>query len=113
MSQISKQGAAIVRQNVERPLRVMWEHIESEGLSEKCKDAYYHIFKFLDEVDTWENIVTCCHSCNQSKAHSPWKEWYLSQDFFSMDKYNKIIEWMKPEPAKNLFLYKPRKNNVS
>ena len=64
-------------------------------------------------TDFTKNVVCCCHSCNQSKSHSPWKEWYLSQDFFSMDKYNKIIEWMKPEPAKNLFLYKPRKNNVS
>ena len=58
MSQISKQGAAAVRQNVEKPLRVMWEHIENKGLSEKCKDAYSHIFKFLDEVDTWENSET-------------------------------------------------------
>ena len=58
MSQISKQGADAVRKNVERPLRVMWEHIESEGLSEKCNDAYSHIFKFLDEVDGWDNNVT-------------------------------------------------------
>jgi hypothetical protein len=58
MSQISKQGAALVRQNVERPLRVMWEIIESKGLSEKCKDAYSHVFKFLDEVDGWDNNVS-------------------------------------------------------
>ena len=58
MSQISKQGATLVRENVERPLRVMWEHIESKGLSEKCKDAYAHIFKFLDDVDSWDNNVT-------------------------------------------------------
>ena len=58
MSQISKQGAATVRKNVENPLRVMWEHIESKGLSEECKDAYAHIFKFLDEVDGWDNNVT-------------------------------------------------------
>jgi predicted restriction endonuclease len=64
-------------------------------------------------TDFTKNVVCCCHSCNQSKAHSPWEEWYLSQDFFSVKKYNRIIEWMKPEPVKNLFLYKPRKNNVS
>ena len=64
-------------------------------------------------TDFTKNVVCCCHSCNQSKAHSPWKEWYLSQDFFSMDKYNKIINWMKPEPPQNLFLYKPRRNNLS
>ena len=58
MSQISKPGAKLVRDNVERPLRVMWETIESEGLADKCKDAYAHIFKFLDEVDGWDNNVT-------------------------------------------------------
>ena len=57
MSQISKQGAVAVRQNIERPLRVMWEQIESEGLTDKCKDAYSHIFKFLDEVDGWDTNV--------------------------------------------------------
>jgi len=64
-------------------------------------------------TDFTKNVVCCCHKCNQDKAHSPWEEWYLSQDFFSVKKYNRIIEWMKPEPVKNLFLYKPRKNNVS
>ena len=58
MSQISKQGATLVRQNVERPLRAMWEVIEKEGLTEKCKEAYAFIFKFLEEVDGWDNNVT-------------------------------------------------------
>ena len=58
MSQISKRGATLVRQNIERPLRVMWETIESVGLEDKCKDAYSHIFKFLDEVDGWDNNVS-------------------------------------------------------
>tara|TARA_Y100001963_G_scaffold119247_1_gene166300 strand:- start:650 stop:883 length:234 start_codon:yes stop_codon:yes gene_type:complete len=58
MSQISKQGATLVRQNVERPLRVMWEIIEANNLTDKCSDAYGHIFKFLDEVDGWDNNVS-------------------------------------------------------
>ena len=58
MSQISKEGATLVRQNVERPLRVMWEAIESAGISEQCKDAYAHVFKFLDEVDGWDTNVS-------------------------------------------------------
>ncbi len=57
MSQISKPGAKLVRDNVERPLRGMWEHIEVAGLSDKCKDAYSHIFKFLDEVDRWDDAT--------------------------------------------------------
>ena len=58
MSQISKQGATLVRENVERPLRVMWEAIESAGIQDKCKDAYSHIFKFLDEIDGWDTNVS-------------------------------------------------------
>ena len=64
-------------------------------------------------TDFTKNVVCCCHSCNQSKSHTPWEEWYFSQEFFSLVKYNKIIEWMKPDPPSNLFLYKPRRNNVS
>ena len=64
-------------------------------------------------TDFTKNVVCCCHSCNQSKSHIPWEEWYFSQEFFSLEKYNKIIEWMKPDPPSNLFLYKPRRNNVS
>jgi len=54
MSKISKEGAVSVRNNVERPLKVIWEDIERAGIAEKCKDAYAHIFKFLNEVDGWE-----------------------------------------------------------
>ena len=63
--------------------------------------------------DFTKNVVCCCHSCNQSKAHSPWEEWYLSQDFFSLKNYNKIINWMKPDPPQNLFAYRPRRNNAT
>ena len=58
MSQISKRGATLVRENVERPLRVMWEHIEAAGLANKCKEGYSHIFKFLDEIDGWDSNMT-------------------------------------------------------
>lgn len=63
--------------------------------------------------DFTKNVVCCCNKCNQSKGHEPWEEWYFSQEFFNIKKYNKIIEWMKPDPPKNLFTYKPRRNNVS
>ena len=64
-------------------------------------------------TDFTKNVVCCCHSCNQSKSHSPWEEWYFSQDFFSMKNYNKIINWMKPDPPQNLFTYRPRRNNAT
>jgi len=30
-----------------------------------------------------------------------------------MEKYEKIKNWMKPDPPTNLFTYRPRKNNAS
>ena len=63
--------------------------------------------------DTTKNVVCCCHFCNQSKGHEHWKLWYVQQDFYSEEKFNKIEEWMKPDPPVNLFAYRPRRNNVS
>ena len=64
-------------------------------------------------LDTTKNMVSCCHSCNQDKSHTPWEDWYFSQEFFSMKRYNKINEWMEPDPPQNLFAYCPRRNNAS
>ena len=64
-------------------------------------------------TDFTKNVVCCCHDCNQSKSHTPWEDWYFSQEFFSMKRYNKINEWMEPDPPQNLFAYRPRRNNAS
>ena len=58
-------------------------------------------------------VVCCCHSCNQDKKHTPWEEWYLSQEFFSIERYETIKEWMKPDPPTNLYTYRKRRNNAS
>ena len=63
--------------------------------------------------DFTKNVVCCCHDCNQSKSHTPWEDCYFSQEFFSMKRYNKINEWMEPDPPENLFAYRPRRNNAS
>ena len=64
-------------------------------------------------TDFTKNVVCCCSSCNHSKGHQPWEEWYLNQEFFSYEKYQKIREWMEPDPPKDLFKYRPRRNNAS
>ena len=64
-------------------------------------------------TDFTKNVVCCCHSCNQDKGHEPWQEWYFNQEFFSFKRYNKIKEWTQPDPPKDLFMYRPRRNNVS
>jgi len=64
-------------------------------------------------ADVTKNVVCCCHHCNQSKGRDHWKLWYVQQDFYSEDRFNKIEEWMKPEAPTNLYAYRPRRNNAS
>ena len=64
-------------------------------------------------TDFTKNVVCCCSTCNQHKGHEPWEEWYFSQDFFSEKRYEKIKDWMEPDPPKDLFSYRPRRNNAS
>jgi 5-methylcytosine-specific restriction endonuclease McrA len=64
-------------------------------------------------LDTTTNVVCSCHSCNQSKGHEHWKLWYVQQDFYSEERFDKIENWMKPPLPTNLYSYRPRKNNAS
>jgi hypothetical protein len=64
-------------------------------------------------MDFTKNVVCCCHSCNQNKGHTSWEDWYFSQEFFSMERYQKIKNWMKPDSPTYLYAYRPRKNNLS
>ena len=99
----------------------MWRRNIKEKWDYKCAYCGSGTNLTIDHVvprckggtDFTKNVVCCCHSCNQSKAHSPWEEWYFSQDFFSLKNYNKIIDWMKPDPPQNLFTYRPRRNNAT
>lgn len=63
--------------------------------------------------DFTKNLLCACHDCNQDKAYSPMEDWYLSQEFFNVDRYEKIKKWMKPEEAVNLHRYGSRTNKVS
>lgn len=62
--------------------------------------------------DFTKNLLCACHDCNQDKAYSPMEDWYLSQEFFNVDRYEKIKKWMKPEEEVNLYRYGSRKNIV-
>lgn len=63
--------------------------------------------------DFTKNLLCACHDCNQDKAYSPMEDWYLSQEFFNVDRYEKIKKWMEPEPEVNLYRYGSRTNKVS
>jgi hypothetical protein len=79
------------------------ENITLDHIIPQCKGG----------LDIKTNVVACCHSCNQSKAHTPWETWYYQQDFFTEIKRDAIVNWMKPEDNSNLYKYRPRRNNAS
>ena len=64
-------------------------------------------------TDFTKNCLCACHSCNQDKGHTPWEDWYLSQEFFSMQRYEKIKDWMRPDTSSNLYRYGNRRNNAT
>jgi hypothetical protein len=78
------------------------ENITMDHIIPQCKGG----------LDVKTNVIACCHSCNQSKGHIPWEDWYSSQEFFSIERYEKIKQWMKPDLSTNLFTYGKRKNIV-
>ena len=57
--------------------------------------------------------MCCCRDCNHNKAHKNWDEWFMQKDFFSYERYEKILEWMRPPVEKNLYSYRPRRNNCT
>jgi len=99
----------------------MWRNDIKESWNHKCAYCDSEDNLTIDHIvpqcngglDIKKKVISCCHSCNQSKGHEHWKLWYVQQDFYSENKFNKIEDWMKPEPPTNLYAYRPRKNNAS
>lgn len=98
--------------------RRLWRKHIKESWENKCAYCGSEENLTIDHIipqskgglDTTKNVVCCCHSCNQSKGHTPWEEWYSSQEFFILENYEKIKTWIKPEAPKNLYTYGRRKN---
>lgn len=61
--------------------------------------------------DRITNVLCACNDCNKSKGHQMWSEWFLEQDFFNTENLSKIIEWQEQITEKELYVYRPRKNN--
>jgi len=93
-------------------IREQWEHKCAYCESEESITMDHIIPQCKGGLDVKTNVIACCHSCNQSKGHTPWEDWYSSQEFFSKERYEKIKQWMKPDPPTNLFTYGKRKNTV-
>lgn len=63
-------------------------------------------------TDFINNVVSCCNSCNSNKGHINWEDWFSNQDFFTKERRDAILTWMKGEPEKTLYKYPQRKNKV-
>mgnify|MGYP001223738719 CR=1 FL=1 len=73
-----------------RKIREKWGYKCAYCGSEKNITIDHVIPRSKGGKDSTENMVCCCHACNQDKAHSPWQEWYFEQDFFSLQRYKLI-----------------------
>ena len=96
-----------------RNIKEQWEHKCAYCDSEENITLDHVIPQCKGGLDVKTNVVACCHSCNQSKGHTPSEQWYYNQDFFTEAKIDAIVKWIKPEKNSNLYKYRPRRNNVS
>jgi hypothetical protein len=55
------------------------------------------------------NVLCACHSCNHSKGHQMWSDWYLQQTFFTPERLGDIIKWQNQITENELVVYRPRK----
>ena len=71
----------------------------------QCKGGNDHI----------TNVLCACTSCNHSKGHEPWEQWFKRQKFFTKERYDAIIRWQRQllTTDLNLVKYKPRRNKVA
>lgn len=61
-------------------------------------------------TDHITNVVCACESCNRSKAHIDFYEWYPKQEFYTEERFNQIEEWRTQMIKQELKVYRPRKN---
>lgn len=60
--------------------------------------------RFRSGSSNRNNLLPSCKQCNNHKGSSKMEEWYMSQDFFSNDKLQKIKDWRNQEVLE-LFQY--------
>lgn len=60
-------------------------------------------------TDRITNVICACNSCNHSKGHQSWHEWFMTQEFFTTERLSDIISWQKQISDNELVVYRPRK----
>lgn len=85
--------------------RKLWKKTIKEEWNSKCAYCGSSFNLTLDHIipqkkggnDIKTNVLCACKNCNISKGHSPWKEWYEVQDFFTTERMSAIILWMSQD----------------
>lgn len=83
----------------------MWRQSIKDKWKHKCAYCESTEYLTIDHIvpqskggsDFITNVLCCCRRCNNSKSHINWEEWYSSQDFFTEERYDVILKWMKPQ----------------
>ena len=96
----------------------MWRQSIKDKWEHKCAYCGSTEYLTIDHIvpqckggsDFLTNVLCCCKICNNSKSHTDWEEWYSEQDFFTEERHDVIMKWMKPQTNSNLYKYKPRRN---
>ena len=99
----------------------MWRQSIKEKWKHKCAYCESTEYLTIDHIvpqskggsDFLTNVLCCCRRCNNSKSHINWEEWYSSQDFFTEERYDVIINWINPKQNPNLHVYKKRRNDAT
>lgn len=99
----------------------LWKNSIKEEWNYKCAYCNSPDNLTLDHIlpqrkggkDVKVNVLCACKACNNSKGHTPWEEWYSSQEFFTEARRDVILAWMAQNTTDNLVVYRPRKNITS
>lgn len=95
-----------------KSIKEKWNHQCAYCGSEEKLTIDHVIPQVKGGTDFITNVVCCCQSCNLSKAHMEWQEWYSQQIFYSEEKKDKILEWTQSVKNHKTYKYSSRKNIV-
>jgi len=93
-----------------KSIREKWEHKCAYCGSEENLTLDHVIPQAKGGTDHLTNVVCACESCNRSKAHTDFYEWYPKQEFYTEERFNQIEEWRTQMVKQELKVYRPRKN---
>jgi 5-methylcytosine-specific restriction endonuclease McrA len=66
----------------------------NEQLGPRSATLDHIIPKVLGGLTVPENLCGACITCNGSKGHRDWREWFRAQPFYSLTREEAIDSWL-------------------